>query len=129
MSYCGISIPDDIQGKSFKPIVEGNKPEDWLDCVYYRYWTARGEHGVSPHYGIRTPDYKLICYLDKARDYSGNALPELENCTWPQWELFDLTKDQEELHNVYDNPSYASIVKELTDKLYELKARYEDNES
>lgn len=129
LSYCGISIPDDIQGKSFKPIIEGNKPKDWLDCVYYRYWTTRGEHGVSPHYGIRTPDYKLICYLDKARDYSGKALPEVENCTWPQWELFDLAKDLEELHNVYDDPNYASIVKELTNKLYKLKAYYQDNEN
>lgn len=128
LHYCGIKIPKDIQGRSFHSIIEDNKPKDWLDCVYYRYWVTRGEHGVAPHYGIRTSEYKLICYLDKPRNFDGTFLPEFETCTWPQWELFDLTADQEEIKNIYDEPAYLDVVAELKEKLYALKEHYEDFE-
>lgn len=128
LDYAGIDIPSDIQGKSFKGILEGNKPSDWLDCLYYRYWVVKGEHGVSPHYGIRTPQYKLICYLDAAMDFDGNSLEEVKNCTWPQWELFDLTSDEEEVKNLYDDPAYATVIAELKEKLYALKEHYLDFE-
>ena len=87
-----------------------------------------GEHGVSPHYGIRTLDYKLICYLKEARDFSGNCLKEVEDKEWPQWELFDLRTDSEELDNVYDDVRYQDVVKELKRRLFELKEYYQDYE-
>ncbi len=128
LDYAGLEIPEDMQGHSFKPILEGNKPKDWLDALYYRYWVYKGEHGVSPHYGIRTLDYKLICYLKEARDFSGNCLKEVEDKEWPQWELFDLRTDSEELDNVYDDVRYQDVVKELKRRLFELKEHYQDYE-
>ncbi len=129
LDYCNIEIPEDMQGMSFKPILEDKKPENWLDCVYYRYWVVKGEHGVCPHYGIRTLDYKLICYLDKARRFDGSYLPEFENCQWPQWELFDLNADIDELHNVYDEPKYETIREDLKARLFKLKEHYKDYEN
>lgn len=128
LDYAGLQIPADIQGKSFRGILEGNKPSDWQDCLYYRYWVTKGEHGVSPHYGIRTPDFKLICYLAAAMDFGGNSLEEVQNCEWPQWELFDLRSDEEELCNVYDDPRYTTIVSTLKERLFSLKASYLDFE-
>nr|WP_301335044.1 sulfatase/phosphatase domain-containing protein [Holtiella tumoricola] len=117
-----------MQGRSFRTIAEGEVPEDWGNTLYYRYWVYEGEHGVSPHYGIRTLDYKLICYLKEARDFNGVCLKEVEDKEWPQWELFDLRTDSEELRNVYDDPAYQTVVEELKEKLYALKAQYQDYE-
>lgn len=125
LDYAKIDIPEDMQGKSFKRLLEGDI-DNWDNTVYYRYWVSKGEHGVSPHYGIRTKEYKLICYLDAARNYSGKITPGQENSTWPQWELFDLKNDIEERENLYNNPQYATIVKELTKELYDLKKHYKD---
>lgn len=128
LDYCNIEIPKDMQGKSFKPILEDEKPDDWDDSLYYRYWVTHGEHGVAPHYGIRTLEYKLICYLDKPRSFDGSYLPEFEDSEWPQWELYDLSKDTIEVNNVYSNPNYQKIVYELKEKLFKLKEQYNDTE-
>lgn len=70
-------IPADMQGRSFLPILEGNKPADWRTSMYYRYYHYPQHHRVcQPHYGVRTERYKLI--------YFNNI---------NQWELFDLGKD------------------------------------
>src|SRR5699024_6813736 len=34
----GGTIPSDMQGQSFLPILKGNKPEDWRKYVYYHYY-------------------------------------------------------------------------------------------
>jgi hypothetical protein len=49
-------------------------------------------------------------------------LDELE----PEWELFDLEKDPMELNNVWSNPEYADVVKELTDELHRLQTHFGD---
>jgi hypothetical protein len=44
----------------------------------------------------------------------------------PEWELFDLEKDPYEMNNVYDVPSYASVVEELKDEMHRLQAEVGD---
>ena len=59
------------------------------------------------HYGVRTLRYKLIRYY------------EID-----EWELFDLETDPRELSSVYDDPEYADVVAELTERLERLRAEY-----
>ncbi|MEC7263202.1 MAG: sulfatase [Bacteroidota bacterium] len=106
-------IPADMQGKSILPILKGNTPSDWRKAHYYHYYEHPSEHDVRRHYGITTDRYKLIHFyydLDK-------------------WELYDLQKDPNELKNVYGDPSYASIQKELHKELEQLRGKYGDNDS
>jgi hypothetical protein len=44
----------------------------------------------------------------------------------PEWELFDLEKDPQEMNNVIDDPAYAGVVKELKDELHRLQAAVGD---
>jgi hypothetical protein len=44
------------------------------------------------------------------------------------WELFDLKKDPRELNNVYDDPFYSSVVKEMKKELSRLQVKYGDTE-
>jgi hypothetical protein len=43
------------------------------------------------------------------------------------WELYDLEKDPREMINVYDNPKYRAIQKELHKRLEELRVQYQDD--
>lgn len=111
LDYAGIPIPGDMQGKSFRNIVNGQSDE-WRDAVYYTYYEYPGYHMVKRHYGIRTERYKLIhFYFDI-----------------DEWELYDLEKDPHEMMNVYDKPEYAEVQKMLHQRLMELRKEYGDSD-
>ena len=57
LDYAGIETPSEMQGCSFRPLLIGEKPEDWHTSMYYRYWMHLAHHWVPAHYGIRTRRY------------------------------------------------------------------------
>jgi arylsulfatase A-like enzyme len=130
LDLAGIPIPDDMQGRSFRPLLQGSTPPDWRQGMYYRYWMNAAHHNVAAHYGIRTHKYKLIYYYYDGCDQPGakqgtcagkGPAPSLEGME-PEWELFDLEKDPHEMNNVVDDPAYAGVVRELKDEMYRLQA-------
>jgi arylsulfatase A-like enzyme len=122
LELAGVPIPESFQGRSFRPLLHGETPDDWRQGLYYRYWMHKAHHNVYAHYGLRTHRYKLIYYYNDALGQAG-AIDETYD---PEWELFDLEQDPYELHNVYDNPAYAEVVAELTDELHRLQAEVGD---
>jgi arylsulfatase A-like enzyme len=112
LDIAGAKAPEDMQGQSIVPILEGKTPEDWRTSVYYHYYEFPGAHSVRRHYGVRTDRYKLIYFYE----------PEVN-----EWELFDLEKDPNELKSVYDDPSYAKVVKEMKTELTRLREQYNDD--
>ncbi|MFN2352737.1 MAG: sulfatase/phosphatase domain-containing protein, partial [Kiritimatiellia bacterium] len=66
LEMCGLSRPEYMQGRSFRPLTEGQLPEDWPQSMYYRYWMHMSGHGVCAHYGVRTKRHKLIYYYGEA---------------------------------------------------------------
>jgi len=134
LDLAGVPVPDDMQGRSFKPLLEGSTPPDWREGMYYRYWMNRAHHNVAAHYGIRTLKHKLIYYYydgcgqagtDGAHCAGRSKIPEI-NGVEPEWELFDLEKDPMEMNNVVNDPAYAGVVKELKDELHRLQAEVGD---
>ncbi len=111
LDYAGINIPKDIQGESFRKLVDGEVSE-WRDAIYYTYYEFPGEHHVKRHYGVRTDRYKLIHFY-----YDIDA-----------WELYDLEKDPSEMHNVYDDPEYRIVRKDMLEKLKEIRLKYGDSD-
>lgn len=125
LDYAGIDIPDHMQGRSLRPVLENNTPDDWQTSMYYRYWEHLSiEHRVGAHYGLRTHDYKLIYYYGEALG-SADSMDEPRT---PEWELFDLNKDPYELNNVYHDIAYQETVTTLKEELYRLKDQVEDYE-
>jgi arylsulfatase A-like enzyme len=51
----------------------------------------------------------------------------IDKPTEPEWELFDLQKDPEEMKNVYDDRAYANVVKDLKAELERLRTELKDN--
>jgi arylsulfatase A-like enzyme len=126
----GLPTPEEFQGRSFRPLLEGQTPADWPQSLYYRYWMNRAHHNVAAHYGIRTLTHKLVYYY-----YDGLGQPGTEEefpggapivGREPEWELFDLEKDPREMNNVADDPAYAAIRRQLTEELHRLQAEYGD---
>jgi len=118
LDYAGVSVPEEMQGHSLRPIWGGKTPSDWRNSMYYRYWMHLDEHhNVYSHYGVRTERYKLIYYYGEALGTTGS----LEENRPPEWELFDLEQDPYELNNVYGDSRYEGIVKELKAELRRLQ--------
>jgi arylsulfatase A-like enzyme len=118
LDYAGARPPADMQGRSFRSVLEGRTPRNWRTSMYYRYWMHNtGDHHVPAHYGIRTRKWKLIYYYGKPLGMKGANPPDAE----PDWELFDMEKDPREMHNLYRDPKFAGIVKQLKAELEKLQ--------
>ncbi|WP_163325553.1 sulfatase family protein [Draconibacterium mangrovi] len=112
IDVAGGEVPADMQGQSLLPILKGETPENWRKAHYYHYYEHPSEHNVMRHYGITTDKYKLIHFYYDMDD----------------WELFDLEKDPNEMHDVYNDPAYADVQADLHKQLEELRANYEDRD-
>ena len=113
---------DEMQGRSFRPLMNGKTIEDWRTSMYYRYWMHLAHHHVYAHYGLRTHDHKLIYYYADGLGTPGSA----DDPKPPEWELFDLKKDPHEINSVYNNPDYSEIQAQLTSELYQLQSQFGD---
>lgn len=128
LDYAGVVIPKDIQGTSLRNILKGETPDTWRTSMYYRYWMGTSVHYIAPHYGIRTHQYKLICYYGPGLGPKGIMALDQEEHEWPQWELYDLIKDPKEMKNIYNAPDYKEIVNELKIELEKIKLEAGDME-
>ena len=123
LDYAQVPIPDDMQGRSIRPLLAGKTPRNWPKSAYYRYWMHRAHFNVAAHFGVRTKRYKLIYYHGQGLGVKGAK----NDPTPPEWELFDLKKDPKEMENVYDDAAYARIVRKLKAELIKLRIKLEDD--
>ncbi|SHH08394.1 sulfatase/phosphatase domain-containing protein [Flagellimonas flava] len=107
-----IEVPEDMQGESLMPLLNSESDEWTRDAVYYHYYEYPAEHAVKRHYGIATKDYKLTHFYYDV----------------DEWELYDRSKDPEEMFNVYHDTAYAEIVVGLKKKLEKLRVHYGDSD-
>jgi arylsulfatase A-like enzyme len=122
LDYADQPVPVDMQGRSFRWNMAGTTPEKWRSAMYYRYWLHRAHHGVPAHFGIRTREHKLIFFYGLPMGLS-KKLPST-----PTWELYDLKTDPSEMRNVYQHPAYASVIKELKQRLFEFRKELKDTD-
>ena len=88
------------------PLMRGGEPKDWRTAFYYQYYEYPRPHHVMPHYGIITDRYKLVQFYGTKNNYT---------------ELFDLKNDPRELLSVYNNTTYSTIQKSLSQELINLR--------
>jgi len=111
LDYANTEISNDIQGESFRKLVNGETSE-WRDAIYYTYYEFPGEHHVKRHYGVRTNRYKLIHFYYDV----------------DEWELYDLEKDPSEMNNVYENEAFAEVKEMMHQRLIEMRDKYRDSD-
>jgi arylsulfatase A-like enzyme len=111
LDFAGVSKPADVQGRSIRTLLQGKTPKDWRKSMYYHYYEYPAVHSAKRHYGVRTERYKLIHFY--------NDIDE--------WELYDLQKDPDELNNIYNDPAYPDVVKQLKAELSRLREEFRDD--
>jgi len=116
LDLAGLPVPASMQGRSLAPLLRGESPAGWRTSFYYRYYHSPGHHNTAAHYGVRTATHKLIHYWKK-----------------DAYEMFDLTKDPTEQHNLLfsedeaKQPEVAVKFAELKAEIARLQKEYKDD--
>jgi Arylsulfatase A and related enzymes len=123
LECAGIEPHPRMQGVSFWPQLTRDPGKPTRDAMYYRYFeNDDASHNVLAHYGIRTERHKLIYFYA-----DGLGLPGTSGASYPpEWELYDLADDPDELNNVYLDPAYRQIRDELKVRLRKLQRELQD---
>ena len=112
LEAAGIASPDDMQGESLMPLLTGQEDKWTREEVYYHYYEYPSVHMVKRHYGIVNKEFKLVRFYYDV----------------DEWELYDRLNDPNEMNNVYNDPNYSEVVRDLKVKLAELRVKYKDSE-
>jgi len=97
LDLAGQRVPAAMQGRSWKPLLEGRDDTAWRESFFYCYFYEKGYANVPMTTAVRTGDAKLIKY------------PGHEEWT----ELFDLKADPYELKNLASEPAQAELRRKL----------------
>jgi len=95
LDYARAEIPQAMQGRSLRPLLEGRTPADWRTDAFYCYWAA-----PPRHWGVRTERYTLV------RFPGTDAI-----------EFYDLAKDPWQMHNVASDPQYTDAIADCRRRL------------
>lgn len=137
--------PEDMDGRSFRAGLDGEPLRGWTEV-----YASHTFHGVTMYYPmrvVRTEQYKLIVNLASELTFP-NANDLIHSPTWisavqrpdkmlgrrsieqflhrPRFELYDLTRDPDEIHNLADDPAHQAIKADLTAKLKAWQAATKD---
>jgi arylsulfatase A-like enzyme len=101
LDIAGVSVPRDMEGRSFARMLHGQKINGWRQSFFYEYF-ADGGWGIPSLETVRTADgWKYTRY--------------------PGWEqLFWIPEDPFEMRNLADNPKYAAKKRVLIQELHRL---------
>lgn len=106
LDAAGLKIPDEMQGRSLRPVLAGETPSDWRKSFYYHYYEYPQPHHVRPHYGVVTDRFKLVHFYKPDVDY---------------WEFYDRQNDPQELRDVSKLPEHAATMADLKKEISRLR--------
>lgn len=104
LDYVGVTQPSVMQGRSMKPIIEGNPPGNWRTAFLHDHPAVGG--GVYRNEGVRTESFSYS-------RYPGNGNVK---------QLYDVTVDPYQRTNLADDPRYASKLAGMDSLTDQLKA-------
>lgn len=114
LDVANVTIPSQMQGFSFRQLLQGTTPPDWQQVAYHRYWMHNDPiHHAYAHYGVRDDRYKLIYWYNENFNLTGTGPGGQER----EWELFDTQEDPFELFNVFEDEGYREVRRDLKLKL------------
>ncbi len=92
LDFAGVSVPREMHGRSWRPLLEGRTPADWRRSFFYCYFYERN-YAIPMVTAVRTETAKLIKY------------PGHDEWT----EVFDLQNDPFELQNLAHDSASAAL--------------------
>jgi N-sulfoglucosamine sulfohydrolase len=147
LDYAGVvADPGEFDGRSFRDVIEGRAQAGTHDTVF----AAHNLHEITMYYPmrmIRTRTHKLIWNLVNGQPFPF-ALDLLESPTWisameggtgrygprtieaflhrPEFELYDLTNDPDEVNNLADVPEHRELKESLLARLKAFQEQTKD---
>lgn len=126
-TIAGLPIPDWIQGKSFLPVIEGEK-EEIRDAIFseINYHVA-----YEPVRSVRTKRYRYVRHWECGYPHpmavhidDGESKEIFHRCgyfetTVPEEELYDLMLDPQEGNNLAGRPEYAEVLEDMRKRMEE----------
>lgn len=103
LEAAGLEPPQDFDGASFLPLLQG-KQTPWRDSLLYEYYWERNFPQTPTMHALRGDRYKYIRY----------------HGIWDLNELYDLREDPLETNNLIHSPKHAEIVKSMNARLFEI---------
>jgi arylsulfatase A-like enzyme len=97
LKMAGLEVPDAMQGKSLVPLVEGRNV-DWRTEFYYEELCELESVFIPRSVAVRNQRFKYMRFID--------ADPLYE-------ELYDLSSDTAEEHNLVDKPKHAKTLEQM----------------
>ena len=111
ISWAGLKIPTEMQGRSFAPLV-GGQMIPWREDFYHEFtWTADGR--IVPSEGMCSVDWKYIRYFDQK--------PVVE-------QLFDLKKDPGETVDLSTHPDFRPMLGQMRDRTDRCRASFQSGQ-
>ncbi len=105
IDLCGARSLRDVQGRSWKPLLQGRRV-NWRDCFLYEY-NFEKQFPYTPNVrAVRTADWKFIRYPQ------GDGSPDRFTA-----ELYDLRSDPLEMTNLVSSPRHANQARSLERRL------------
>jgi arylsulfatase A-like enzyme len=102
LDLAGIKTPQQMDGKSFIPLLKGESIP-WRDEIFYEYFWERPFPHTPTVFGIRTNKYKYMTY----------------HGIWDIDELYNIENDPEERINLIKQPEHQDLIKQLNKKIYD----------
>ena len=104
MDLSGLDVPDSISGRSLCGLIRGEAKKVRSACFgeidHSRSMYKELRNGTGRRVMVRTRQWKLEYFMDeRVADKDGS--------------LYNLEKDSAEEHNLYGQPKYAGVIKEL----------------
>jgi len=97
LDLAGVKIPESMQGRSWRPLLEGNAASaNWRSAFFYEYFYERN-YAIPTVLAVRTDKAKLIKY------------PGHDDWT----ELFDLSSDPYETKNLASDPAAKDLLTKM----------------
>ena len=137
LDFAGIEPPNSVHGCSFREILDVASPENWRSEIY----ASHTFHEITNYYPmrvLRTKRYKFLYNIAWKLDYSF-ASDLWSSATWqgalrrdltqfgsrsidryihrPRFELYDLERDPDESIDLAEDPMYAEMVTEFSEKI------------
>lgn len=97
----GLKMPENMDGKSFNPILNGESIP-WRDKVFYEYYWERPFPQTPTVFAVRTDRYKFIRY----------------HGIWDINEMYDLQNDPMEANNLIRSPEHQEIIENLNEEIF-----------
>jgi len=96
LDFAGVPVPATMQGRSWRPLLEG-KLASWRKAFFYEYFYEKGMERTPSVLAVRTETAKLIKY------------PGHDDWT----ELFDLKADPFEKKNLARDPAHKDLLEQM----------------